>query len=292
MITDRLTIAAIFLAMAVPAAFPVALAAHEADSLRWSRTVMDGSRTGVTVPGSENTVVALGRVEGKTYYAPSRRVFRGGSVCRVAEAVIGAQNEMSVVKRVIGYSPQSMKSSYPESALSNWFADNLIRAAEAACGRRVDIGIGNFGGIRVDMPEGDVMVDDIRSMFPFKNDLVYLTMKGSDVRDVLEFMARDGFQVLGGVRVVARDGRIVSAEIGGRPLDDNALYGVATISFLLYGGDGLHLADNAVEMVDTSVEIYDAMLKLIEEDTAAGRQITGRADGRVVILDDRDWKRQ
>ena len=102
MITDRLTIAAIFLAMAVPAAFPVALAAHEADSLRWSRTVMDGSRTGVTVPGSENTAVALGRVEGKTYYAPSRRVFRGGSVCRVAEAVIGAQNEMSVVKRVIG----------------------------------------------------------------------------------------------------------------------------------------------------------------------------------------------
>ena len=288
MITNRLTIAAIFLAMAVPAAFPVALAAHEADSLRWSRTVMDGSRTGVTVPESENTVEALGKVEGRTYYAPSGRVFRGGSVCRVAEAVIGAQNEMSVVKRVIGYSPQSMKSSYPESALSNWFADNLIRAAEAASGRKVDISIGNFGGIRVDMPEGDVMVDDIRSMFPFRNDLVYLAMKGSDVRAVLDFMAKDGFQVLGGVRVVAKDGKIVSAEVGGRPLDDNALYGVATISFLLYGGDGLHLADNAVEMVDTSVEIYDAMLKLIEEDTAAGRQITGRADGRVVILDGGD----
>ena len=288
MITDRLTIAAIFLAMAVPAAFPVASAAHAADSVRWSRTVMDGTRTGVTVPGSENTVEALGKVEGRTYYAPSGRVFRGGSVCRVARTVIDAQPDMAAVKRVIGYSPQSMKSSYPESALSNWFADNLIRAAEAASGRKVDISIGNFGGIRVDMPEGDVMVDDIRSMFPFRNDLVYLAMKGSDVRAVLDFMAKDGFQVLGGVRVVAKDGKIVSAEVGGRPLDDDAVYGVATISFLLYGGDGLYLAENAVEMVDTSVEIYDAMLKLIEEDTAAGRQITGRADGRVVILDGGD----
>ena len=37
MITDRLTIAAIFLAMAVPAAFPVALAAHEADPYSYNR---------------------------------------------------------------------------------------------------------------------------------------------------------------------------------------------------------------------------------------------------------------
>ena len=254
----------------------------------WERVQMDGSRTGVVCPSAGDVPESLGRMDGRIYVSPSGQVFGPGIVADVAGVVTDAQTVMAPVKKVVGYSPVAMKAEYPESALSNLFVDRVMDAVGEVSGRKVDVGIVNFGGIRVDMPEGDVMVDDIRSMFPFRNDLVYLAMKGSDVRAVLDFMAKDGFQVLGGVRVVAKDGKIVSAEVGGRPLDDDAVYGVATISFLLYGGDGLYLAENAVEMVDTSVEIYDAMLKLIEEDTAAGKRITGRADGRVVILDGGD----
>ena len=251
----------------------------------WSRTVMDGSRTGVTVPAATDIDKALGKVSGRRYTAPSGRVFRGGSVVRVARTVIDAQAAMAPVKRVIAYSPQTMTVEYPESSLSNWFADNLIRATEKASGRKVDISIGNFGGIRVDMPQGNVTVDDIRSMFPFRNDLVYLVLKGSDIRHILDSMAQDRFQVLGGIRVVAKDGKILSAEIGGKPLDDNALYGVATISFLLDGGDGLHVGRNAVETLDIPIDIYNAMMDIIEEDAAAGRPVTGQKDGRVRILD-------
>lgn len=270
----------------------ISLQSASAESLRvqrdssvmtWSRTLVDGSRTGVTVPSAGDPEKALGRVSGRRYYSPSGRVFRGGSVPKVARTVIDAQPAMAPVKRVIGYSPESMAAEYPESALSNWFADNLIRAAEDIFGTEVDMSIANFGGIRTDMPEGDVTVDDIRSMFPFKNDLVYLKLRGADVRNILEWMAENGFQVLGGVRIVAGDGKLVSAEIGGKPLDDNALYGVATISFLLDGGDGLYLGRNAVEKIDRKVEIYDAVMDIIEKETASGRQITGCKDGRVVI---------
>ena len=271
--------------LAASVSFSAVLQAQDNDDIRWSRTVMDGSRTGVTVPAATDIDKALGIVKGMEYTAPSGRVFKGGSVVRVARTVIDAQTAMAPVKRVIAYSPETMTVEYPESALSNWFADNLMRATEKAVGRKVDMSIGNFGGIRVDMPQGDVTVDDIRSMFPFKNDLVYLVLKGSDVRAVLEQMAEDGFQVLGGVRAVARDGKLISAEIGGKPLDDNATYGVATISFLLNGGDGFHLSRNAVEVVDTGVEIFDAIMELVRKDTEEGRKITGQKDGRVVILD-------
>lgn len=266
---------------------PVPVSAQDTGDMQWSRTVMDGSRTGVTVPASTDVEKALGAVKGNTYYAPSGKVFKGGTVARVAEAVIEAQPAMAPVKKVIGYSPEAMASEYPESPLSNWFADNLMRATEDACGRHVDMSIANFGGIRVDMPQGDVTVDDIRSMFPFKNDLVYLSMTGKEIRHVLEWMAEEGFQVLGGVRVVAEDGELLSAEIGGRPLDDNAVYGVATISFLLHGGDGLYLADGAEEVVDIPVDIYTAMVRIVGEDAAAGKPITGAADGRVTIIDDK-----
>ena len=274
------------LIMSVAAAmmFPAMTAAQHRDDFHWSRTIMDGSRTGVTPPASD-VGAALGTVKGRKYTAPSGRAFKGGAIVKVAGTVIAAQTEMAPVKEVIASSPESMESAYPESPLSNWFADNLIRAAEEITGRKTDMSVGNFGGIRVDMPQGDVTVDDIRSMFPFKNDLVYLVLKGSDVRAVLEQMAEDGFQVLGGVRAVARDGKLISAEIGGKPLDDNATYGVATISFLLNGGDGFHLSRNAVEVVDTGVEIFDAIMGLVRKDTEEGRKITGQKDGRVVILD-------
>lgn len=249
----------------------------------WSRSRMDGSRTGVTVPGADNVENALGKVAGAVYYAPNGRTFRGGSVPDVAGCVIAAQPAMAPVKEVVGYSPRTMVNAYPESALSNWFIDNIMSAVEKASGKHVDVGIGNFGGIRVDMPEGDILKDDIMSMFPFKNNIVYVALKGKDVRAILDQMAATRFQVLGGVRVVASDGKVVSAEIGGEPLDDEKVYGVATITFLLDGGDDLHVSRNALEVTEYPVEIYDVMMDAVRNDTAAGRPVEYHIDGRVQI---------
>jgi 2',3'-cyclic-nucleotide 2'-phosphodiesterase (5'-nucleotidase family) len=129
------------------------------------------------------------------------------------------------------------------------------------------------------------------SMFPFKNQLVYLEHSGKQIRKILEEMAAGRFQVLGGVRVVAEDGKLVSVEIGGEPLDDDRIYGMATISFLLAGGDGLSLADNALSMtVFEDVDIIDAVLEYVYAQTAAGKPIEYKADGRVVVKGERRRK--
>jgi 2',3'-cyclic-nucleotide 2'-phosphodiesterase (5'-nucleotidase family) len=133
------------------------------------------------------------------------------------------------------------------------------------------------------MPEGDVTLDDMLSMFPFKNQVIYVEHKGITLRKMLEKMAAGRFEVLGGVRVVAEDGKLVSAEIDGEPIDDNKVYGVATVSFLLYGGDGLRLADDAVSLKKFDVDIIDAVLEHVHAETAAGRTIQYESDGRVII---------
>jgi 2',3'-cyclic-nucleotide 2'-phosphodiesterase (5'-nucleotidase family) len=155
---------------------------------------------------------------------------------------------------------------------------------EKLSGKKVDIGIANFGGIRVDMPQGDIILDDMLSMFPFKNQLVYVEHTGKEIRNILESMAAGRFQVLGGVRVVADGGKLVSAEIGGEPIDDDRIYGLATISFLLAGGDGLTLEQNARSVtVYKDVDVIDAILEHVYAETAAGRPIEYKADGRVVV---------
>lgn len=254
-------------------------------SLNWKRNVMDGSRTGVTVPNATGIDKALGTVDGKTYIAPNGKVYKGGSIYKVAALVTEAQPAMSVVKEVIGHSPEAMVKVYPESSLTNWYIDNFMAATEEVTGKHVDIGIGNFGGVRVDLPAGDVLYDDIRSMFPFRNQVVWMPIKGADVRKILDEMASGNFQILGGIRVVAEDDKVVSAEIGGSPIDDEKVYGLATITFLMNGGDGLMLGKYAAgDVVVTDVDIFDAMMSQVRKATAAGRLISGRADGRVVII--------
>lgn len=178
----------------------------------------------------------------------------------------------------------AMVREYPECALSDLFIDRIMEATERLSGRKVDIGIANFRGIRVDMPEGDILEDDILSMFPFRNTIVHVSLKGRDVRAVLEQMAATQFQVIGGMKVVAENGRIVSVEIGGEPLDDDKVYGLATISFLLNGGDDLYLGKNALEIHNLeNVDISDVMMEYVENETSAGRPVQYSTDGRVII---------
>ncbi len=259
----------------------------EAQEYEWKGVEMKGERTGCVSPSKDNVAEAVGTFRGCKYLAPNGKAYPKRSIVgKTAKIVLDAQPKMARVKDVIGYSPEAMVSQYPESALSNWFVDLLMAKVEKLAGKKVDIGVGNFGGIRIDMPQGDIILDDMLSMFPFKNQLVYVEQTGKQIRAILEGMAAGKFQVLGGVRVVAENGKLVSAEIGGEPIDDEKIYGMATITFLLGGGDGLSLDHNAVSLTTfPEVDIIDAVLEYVYAETAAGRPITYKADGRVVIKD-------
>ena len=251
----------------------------------WEAVEMQGNMTGCISPSKDNVPQAVGTFKGSKYIAPNGKVYKKNSiVAKTARAVLDAQPAMARVKDVIGHSTKAMTTEYPESALSNWFIDLLMKKTEELAGKKVHIGISNFGGIRVDMPEGEIILDDMLSMFPFKNQLAYVEHTGKQIRTVLEEMAATRFQVLGGVRVVAENGKLVSVEIDGEPLDDEKIYGMATISFLLEGGDGLTLSKNATSLtVYKDVQIIDAVLEHLRAETAAGRPVDYSTDGRVVI---------
>ena len=84
----------------------------------------------------------------------------------------------------------------------------------------------------------------------------------------------------------------MSAEIGGEPIDDEKVYGLATISFLLGGGDGLSLEQNALSVsVFEQEDIIDAVLDYVYSETEAGRPVEYKKDGRVIIKDLEERKR-
>ena len=263
-----------------------ATVAMTAQEYKWSYADVDGSRTGCITPSKENIAEAIGTFEGSTYLAPNGTKHKKSSAAaKTAKAVLEAQGPMARVKDVVAYSTEFMDKGFPESPLSNWLIDILIAKTADLAGKPVHMGVTNFGGIRADMPQGEVILDDLLSMFPFKNYLVYLEHKGSTIRGWLEEMAAKYVQVLGGVRVVIKDRKLVSVEINGEPLDDDKVYGVTTVSFLLEGGDGLFLAKDALSMTEyKDVDVIDAVLEHVYAETAAGRPIEYKTDGRVTII--------
>lgn len=239
----------------------VSLAAQE---YSWESEDMDGSRTAALEKGEI-------------------KLKKNSAAAKTIALVEAAQPAMARVKEVIGHSTEALSKAYPQSKLSNWTVDTIMEKVASLSGKKVDVGFANFGGIRVDMPQGDILLDDILSMFPFKNNLVYIEHKGSTLRGIFEWMASTRVQPIGGVEMVVQDGKLESLLIGGEPLDDDKVYVVATNSFLLNGGDGFFLAKDAVDMKIYDELVLDAMLESIRKFTAQGRPFEYKLDSRVII---------
>lgn len=269
------------LTILIALSFAFALSAQE---YSWKAVTMDGSRAGTRYASPEDIEESIGKIEKGAYVAPNGRKFKKNSdVAKVASLVLDAQPTMAAKKEIIGHSDHEIVEGRPESELSNLIIDLIMAEVQEVTGKPVHIGVLNFGGIRADLPAGNILMDDVESMLPFINYLVYVEHKGSKIREILESMAPRRFQVLGGVRIVVENNKIASIEIGGEPLDDEEVYGMATISFLLNGGDGLNLAKDALVVDQLNAIVNEPVMKHIRKETAAGRKIGYKKDGRITI---------
>jgi 2',3'-cyclic-nucleotide 2'-phosphodiesterase (5'-nucleotidase family) len=150
----------------------------------------------------------------------------------------------------------------------------------------MDFAVTNFGGIRVPMPEGEILQDDIESMLPFKNYLCYVKMKGENLTKLFEQLAgTKAFQPISGATAQVKDHKLESALVGGKPIDPKKVYNVATIDFLLNGGDQLRIGALSEKVVLSHVLLKEIMLDYVKDCEAKGIVIDSKADGRVVMED-------
>ena len=247
----------------------------------WQKYRMDGHRTGVVAPSADNVPEALGVVEGDSYTAPNGRVFpKGSATYGVADDMIRVQPLMADLKEVVGHATRDMAAAAPESELSNWWVDQMMTDVAALTKRKVDVGFLNFGGIRTSLPQGDLLLDDFVSMFPFKNYLVYVALKGSDLQEVFNFIAATRPFVIGGAKLAVTNHQIDTLLVGGKPIDPKKTYGVVTVDFLVDGGDGMTVGKNAKEMIVTDKLVIDLVLDYVYKLQAAGKPFEYFMDGR------------
>ena len=257
--------------------------------MEWRCVPMDGHRAGAVPVNRDNVTQALGLFDADGYVSPADIHYPDGSpMSQVAAVMMDAQSGLAPLKVVIGHSDAMYLNlrTDPDLPLGNLIADALRDYGSRYFKVPMDFAITNFGGIRVPLPEGAVTMEDISSMFPFKNYICHVKMKGSGLQALLEQLAgTKAFQAVSGVTVRVKNHQLESALVGGQAIDPERVYNITTIDFLLDGGDKLNIGALALDVKLSKVLVKDVMLDFVSGCEARGEIISAKADGRVIMED-------
>ena len=180
-----------------------------------------------------------------------------------------------------------------ETNLGDFAADAILWAAKQALGDQVAAAITNGGGIRASIQVGDITMNDMKTVFPFGNEVSVLEVKGSELLEALEAATSATPKALGAFPQVsgivfsidttvpyengeqypdstyyapAKPGSRVKIEsVGGQPFDPEALYIIATNDFTAAGGDTYYAFryPNATSGYKTGVALEDALVNYV-----------------------------
>lgn len=174
-----------------------------------------------------------------------------------------------------------------ETALGNMVADAMLWETERL---KVDFAIQNGGGIRADLPKGTITKALIHEILPFENTVMVLTLKGSDIKDLFDFIGtiKSGSgafpQVSRGCRfkINRATGQCEDVRINGLPVDPGRIYRVATNSYMAMGGDGYRVFLRALDRYDTSRFQRDVLISYIKH---LGGRISPMTEERIIVSD-------
>lgn len=175
-----------------------------------------------------------------------------------------------------------------ESPLGNLIADSLRRATGA------DIGLMNSGGIRSELPRGDLTYGDVFAVSPFDNYPAMVIMSGAQLIELLRSTSTGarGIMQVSGVKYTfdaAKKGleRFVGATLeDGRPIEPEKLYSVIMPDFIAMGGDGSEAVMNAIPK-DRITIFYAAPIRdvlVTELKKFNGTPIEPKVEGRITVL--------
>ncbi|MEO6775475.1 MAG: 5'-nucleotidase C-terminal domain-containing protein [Kofleriaceae bacterium] len=154
-----------------------------------------------------------------------------------------------------------------ESAEGDWFTDLMLAARPDA-----NVAVTNGGGLRADLPAGELTYGQLFAATPFDNRFAIVKLDGKQLRRLVATnLRRDGgFFSFAGLTAVARcnhDKLELAIQVGAAPLSDTARYTLVTSDFLASGGDGvigkLKLSAGAIELTD--VIMRDAMADVLRK---------------------------
>lgn len=147
----------------------------------------------------------------------------------------------------------------------------IADAQRAAAGTQ--LAIMNNGGIRTELPAGEITWGTLYQLQPFENRLVRLTLTGAQIREVIEHIVRgnqpgmhiSGFTVHYDPQKPAGSRVIRMVLPNGTEIRNNASYTMTVNDFLADGGDALAVLTRASKREDVGIVDLDALIEYLQK---------------------------
>lgn len=189
------------------------------------------------------------------------------------------------MSRTVGHTDVDLTkpSDSAETRMGNFFADVLLAEGRKQFPDAL-FAFGTKGGLRIELPRGEITVGNIFELMPFENELVMLEITGESVRQLAEFIAATGGQPVSGIRLTIDDGHARDIQIGGEPLDPTRNYKLITYDYLANGGDHVRGLENPIQRAALGAKVREVLMTHIQELQQAGKHVNTSLDGRITRL--------
>ncbi len=184
---------------------------------------------------------------------------------------------------IVGETRVDLKRRYQrESNIGNLICDSMREKTHA------DIAFLNSGGIRTDIPKGNITLEQVFTLLPFDNALVTMNLTGKQILEILENNAKmeQGLLQASGIKIrydVSEPvgSRVKEVSIGNNPLIKDKTYTLTTIDFLAAGGGAFTTFKKGRDIIYgiTLRELFTAYLK-------KHSPVAPRIEGRIIIKSD------
>ncbi|MBL7716468.1 MAG: bifunctional metallophosphatase/5'-nucleotidase [Bdellovibrionales bacterium] len=243
-----------------------------------------------------------------------KSVFRGVSI----EADLAADQLLAphfadaeaLKKTVVGHADRAIEHSRTtEAALGNLVTDAMLSATQA------DVALVNPGGLRAPIGSGDITYGDVFQTLPFENSVSLLDVSGKELNRILQVAesgARGLFPIAGmqvdlvdlkhevAGKDLDKNGKVEPWEVdrlirikdrSGNPIKDQKRYKLATIDFLVQGGDNMGWAFNQVPKDKVTMNhsgfIRDVVIEYLKKNNpinSTGKPLVSSASPRIRLL--------
>lgn len=141
----------------------------------------------------------------------------------------------------------------------------------------------NRGGLRNNLPMGEITKGNIFEVMPFDNEIVILTLSGQKLKESIDGMIKENKLISFNLLMDLKDKQAENIIVYSSPFDINKTYKVVTTDYLAMGGDNCHFFGKPISYETTGVKLRDAIINYCESLTKNNIQIRPLRFGRIKI---------
>ena len=152
------------------------------------------------------------------------------------------------------------------TAIGNLMADAVLELTNPVfknkTEKNIDIVLLNHGGIRSILPKGKVTTKTAYKLMPFENNVVVTALKGSVVFEMINYLkiSNKAHPISGLELVINADDSYKKIQIGGKAVDSEKLYYIATSDYLYKGGDQMEFFKKSDTLYKLNYKIRNVLL--------------------------------